>query len=183
MACKPQLTVRLMTKSELEVFEAQIKEYHDRPMEFIPRTPFGATYGGVDLTDRIAIETSNAKCGNHYAETCADCPFSGTKNHGAGWCNGDCFWNSESSVCQDTDPNPNPAACAPEDEVRCGSHTACSCAECPFSGTKNHGAGWCHGACWWNDATSTCEVPPGKDCGGGVFAEGKAYISICCCSM
>ena len=99
MACKPQSTVRLMTQSELEVFEAQIREYHDRPMEFIPRTPFGATYGGVDLTDRIATETSDVVCGGHTAATCADCP----QGNGQSWCNGDCFWNVD--ICQDTDPN------------------------------------------------------------------------------
>ena len=27
-------------------------------------------------------------CGNHYTNTCADCP----QGNGASWCNGDCQW-------------------------------------------------------------------------------------------
>ena len=42
----------------------------------------------------------------------------------------------------------------------------------------DYGSGWCNGDCSWNVATSACEVPPAKDCGGGVFADGKAHISI-----
>ena len=126
---------------------------------------------------RIATEASSVVCGNHNAATCADCPFSDGTDYGAGWCNGDCFWNSATSVCQDT------AACAPENEVDCGGHTACSCGECP----QGNGAGWCNGDCWWNDVTSACEVPTEKDCGGGVIANGKGHtllsFDLVCCLL
>jgi len=40
-------------------------------------------------------------CGEHRAESCAACP----REHGASWCNGDCFWKSgqcKSAVCRVT---------------------------------------------------------------------------------
>ena len=36
------------------------------------------------MTECIAVS-----CGNHNADTCANCP----QGNGADWCNGDCAWN------------------------------------------------------------------------------------------
>ena len=40
--------------------------------------------------DMKLIKTAflGVSCGNHYANTCADCP----QGNGAYWCNGDCEW-------------------------------------------------------------------------------------------
>ena len=33
-------------------------------------------------------------CGGHFAKNCPDCP----QGNGAGWCNGDCFWENGGCV-------------------------------------------------------------------------------------
>ena len=87
------------------------------------------------------------------AATCARCPFDGgTTNKGAGWCNGDCSWDTFTNNCM-----------AP---VSCGSHSRATCALCPFSGGTNVGANWCNGDCSWDTATSECK-PKGWNSQGG----------------
>ena len=39
----------------------------------------------MKLIKTVFLEVS---CGNHNANTCADCP----QGNGASWCNGDCQW-------------------------------------------------------------------------------------------
>ena len=46
----------------------------------------------IALTDTLAkITGEEVSCGNHGAQSCADCP----QGNGAGWCNGDCVWSRE----------------------------------------------------------------------------------------
>ena len=42
----------------------------------------------MKLIKTVFLEVS---CGNHNANTCADCP----QGSGANWCNGDCQWVNE----------------------------------------------------------------------------------------
>ena len=43
------------------------------------------------------VSKTTVSCGGHFAPTCADCP----QGNGAGWCNGDCIWSTETGgVCQ-----------------------------------------------------------------------------------
>jgi hypothetical protein len=105
--------VKMATQAQIDAFEEAVRQYHDRPVEFIPRTEAGTMYGGVDLMDRMkksekesSANTSTVTmpfsfhlrsgskvgqitCGGHSAATCADCPIdSNGKNNGQGWCNG-----------------------------------------------------------------------------------------------
>ena len=44
---------------------------------------------------KYVLESGNSvSCGGHQANTCAECP----QGNGAGWCNGDCVWESGSCV-------------------------------------------------------------------------------------
>merc|ERR1711971_83889 len=60
----------------------------------------------MDNTACGGTGTGGVSCGNHNANTCADCP----QGNGASWCNGDCQWVN--GQCQDKDldcpvSNPN----------------------------------------------------------------------------
>lgn len=66
-------SIKMMSQAQAEAFEKDVKRFHDRPIEFIPRTELGTTYGGVDLTDRLKSD-NDVSCGGHRAATCAGCP-------------------------------------------------------------------------------------------------------------
>ena len=68
----------MMSQAQVEAFEEDVRRFHDRPIEFIPRTELGTTYGGVDLTDRLKSD-NDVSCGGHRAATCSGCP----QGHGA----------------------------------------------------------------------------------------------------
>mmetsp|Transcript_15281 Transcript_15281/g.27787 ORF Transcript_15281/g.27787 Transcript_15281/m.27787 type:complete len:482 (-) Transcript_15281:109-1554(-) len=72
-------------------------------------------------------------CGNHFAQTCADCP----QGNGESWCNGACVWSSENGgECQSRSLL----------EVNCGGHFAKTCFGCSQGKGKNQ----CNGDCsWW----------------------------------
>merc|ERR1711997_1009096 len=40
---------------------------------------------------------TTVSCGNHWADTCAECP----QGNGAAWCNGDCTWQDNECVLPD----------------------------------------------------------------------------------
>ena len=42
-----------------------------------------------------SVFIGGVSCGNHFAATCPLCP----EGNGAGWCNGDCEWNSRDEYC------------------------------------------------------------------------------------
>ena len=94
----------------------------------------------------VSDSGNSVNCGDHQANTCSECP----QGNGAGWCNGDCVWESGSCVA------------ASENSVSCGGHQANTCAECP----QGNGAGWCNGDCVWES--------------GSCVATGKFFfIGIC----
>jgi hypothetical protein len=139
----------MLTSVQFEAFKEEVRKYHDRPIEFIPRTKGGTTYGGVDLVARMKREAGIAgmttpntstltspipflrldsegdvSCGGHRRNTCAECPIGddGVTNHGSGWCNGDCTWNTSTGTCEDK--------AAVVCNVSCGGHCAADCAGC-----------------------------------------------------
>ena len=47
------------------------------------------------LKIKYVLDSGNSvSCGDHQANTCSECP----QGNGAGWCNGDCVWESGSCV-------------------------------------------------------------------------------------
>lgn len=49
----------------------------------------------------IVEKKEQVRCGGHFADSCAQCPFSngGQVNNGESWCNGECEW--EKGVCKE----------------------------------------------------------------------------------
>ena len=43
----------------------------------------------------LGTQSSDVTCGGHRASTCSDCP----QGNGARWCNGECYWNNQTSTC------------------------------------------------------------------------------------
>ena len=46
--------------------------------------------------ESIRTPGSFVSCGHHRADTCYDCP----RGQGSNWCNGDCVWDDEQSICK-----------------------------------------------------------------------------------
>ncbi|CAE7352945.1 DDB1B [Symbiodinium natans] len=82
-------------------------------------------------------------CGNHIADTCLDCP----QGNGPTWCNGECVWNYNTSLCEPASPW-QPANLS----TSCGNHWAESCNDCP----QDHGKSWCKGDCQWDLDSNSC---------------------------
>jgi len=57
-----------------------------------PRTESHGVTGPQGNTGVTGVTGPQVNCGNHVANSCAECP----QGHGADWCNGDCKWNSGS---------------------------------------------------------------------------------------
>lgn len=49
--------------------------------------------GAVEETPSLGVKA--VSCGNHMAASCAQCP----QGNGAGWCHGDCYWDSKTGAC------------------------------------------------------------------------------------
>ena len=58
----------------------------------------------------------SVNCGGHTAPSCFECPTTscGSENCGAGWCNGECTWDSDAGEC--TAPAPPAAPCTDTDD-------------------------------------------------------------------
>ena len=116
----------MLSPAQIKAFEDDVKKFQDRPIESIPRTERGTTFGGINLNNAIRsnVGTGDVSCGGHSRPTCSECPIAddGVTDHGETWCNGDCVWDTITEICT----VPPEKWCNME-----GSVTASTCDECP----------------------------------------------------
>jgi len=95
-------------------------------------------------------------CGNHAADSCGDCaPDDTPVDQERAFCNGDCEWQVEKSLCD------GPV-------VNCGDHNAFGCLNCPPVGiVLDGGESHCNGECAWDTSARECKIASSKvSCGG-----------------
>ena len=92
----------------------------------------------------LQLAHGDVLCGNHRAETCAQCPITATgASNGAGWCNGVCIWDSATNRCM----TPS-VLCS---TTRRPAYTADTCGQCGRTQADCNSS-----ACVFNPTTSLC---------------------------
>lgn len=114
--------VKTLSPAEIAEFQEMVRDYHDRPVQFIPVSEGGTTYGDINLTGRIGKDKPTVSCGGHEASSCELCP----QGNGAAWCNGDCIWNHESMQCE----NHPDKRCDDDGQITRSKCSDCSSTQC-----------------------------------------------------
>lgn len=113
-----------LSLAEIDEFQEMVRNHHSRPLESIPVSEGGTTFGSVNIAERIEEEqTGSVSCGNHRASNCSLCP----QGNGAAWCNGECTWIDDPNQCESPPPPPPPP------QKRCddaGKITHPKCSDC-----------------------------------------------------